>query len=87
MSGLASSWLYSGTRSVLGILISCQEAFSDHPDAAMVREVLGRRPEEGDAMDEEEEEEGDSDSEDDSSEPEETLSTRNTFAALLDDSS
>ena len=65
MSGLASSWLFSGTGSVLGILMSCQEAFSDHPDAAMVREVLGRRPEEGDEMDEEKEEEEQSDSEED----------------------
>ena len=72
-----------------------QALFLDHPDAAMVREVLGRKPDE----EEEEEEEMVETDEDDEDEPEAnddtengtrvkpSLSTRNAFSALLDDSS
>ena len=66
-----------------------KEEFSEHPDTAMVREVLGRRleGEEG----EEDSGEEDSDSEEDNSDAKEesggTTKTNNPFAALLEDSS
>ena len=69
-----------------------QALFLDHPDAAMVREVLGRKPDEEeeeeevetDQSDEEESEENDTDP---GKNAKPSLSTRNAFTALLDDSS
>ena len=70
-----------------------QALFLDHPDAAMVREVLGRKAEEEEEEVEVETDESDEDESEENDDAENgtrvkpLLNTRNAFSALLDDSS